>query len=461
MVCEKCGNETKGIKLNGKLFCTNCGEALEASQIQAPAPQPVPQTTPPKEVVVAPVVPLPNLASALSVNPPEPKGEPVISATVPPEITPIIPAEPPEPKVITGEGDDLSKKQKGIEALKAEEEALKMIESAAAQKALSDKREATKEVEIAQKEAKEKAIQVREEIVEKIAQTEIKKHNRDRITHKKETVWTVFPNEPDPVGEPEIETPTEDQIEEPKEKLAEIKYNESDLNLASPKKIPPEPKIKSQEKNEYPLLDKKKTEKIQEKRKSHQKILNEFLKSTAAPTDPAKEKPKKEKKKKRKKSGHKKLFVILIIFAVLILGFVGLVLYVNFYAINPDRAKNSAESTISFGYKKPSYVPNGYELSYKTNAGKDFINYVYEYSPDKSKTLEIKISKSDLTKENFFVQKIQSLGKNYSQTKAGDIDLYFIEENGLYFLNNGLFYEITASGQLSQEELTKIAGGLL
>ena len=444
MVCEKCGNETKGIKLNGKLFCTNCGEALEASQIQAPAPQPVPQTTPPKEVVVAPVVPLPNLASALSVNPPEPKGEPVISATVPPEITPIIPAEPPEPKVITGEGDDLSKKQKGIEALKAEEEALKMIESAAAQKALSDKKEAAKETEMAERAAKEKAIQTKKEMAEKTAQAEIKKHNRDRTTHKKETAWTVFPNEPDPVGEPEIEAPTEGQIEEPKEKLAAIKDNESDLNLASPKKIPPEPKIKSQE-----------------KRKSHQKILNEFLKSTATPADLAKEKPKKEKKKKRKKSGHKKLFVILIIFAVLILGSVGLVLYVNFYAINPDRAKNSAESTISFGYKKPSYVPSGYELSYKTNAGKDYIDYVYEYSPDKSKTLEIKISKSDLTKENFFAQKIQSLGKNYSQTATGDVNLYFIEGNGLYFLNNGLFYEITASSQISQEELTKIANGLL
>lgn len=396
MVCAKCGDETKGIKLNGKLFCTNCGEALL-----------VPKATTPKRT-------------------------PTTSET------PVSDATPPKPKLITKEGDDPSEKQKEIEALRAEEEALLLIGKEAIQKTKADK---------AKKEAPNK-----DKTIKRGASKEIKKHNRDRITHKKNMQWAVLPNEPDPIKEPEIETPTEDQIEPPKENLADTNKYVGEVNLISPKKMPAE----KPEKNEYPLLDKRKTEKIQEKRRGHHKVLNEFLKSTAGPTT-----QNQPKKKKREKSRHRKLFWILIILAIFILGFIALVLYVNFYAINPGRAQKQAESAVSFSYKKPSYIPSGYELSYKTSADVDYINYVYEYAPDKSKTIEIKISKSDLTKESFFPQKIQPLGQEYIQTTKDGVDLYFIGRNSLYFLNNGLSYEVVSAEKISQEELTKIAGGLI
>lgn len=418
MICSKCGSETKGIRLNRKLFCTNCGEALLVPEVQkqAPAGQPIANQQAQASTDTNSSAPIPNPRSAEG-----------------PIQKPSETMAPPKPKVITAEGNDLSEKTKELETLKAEEEALEIIEKEAKEEADEARKAAKKE-----RETKEAALK----------SAEIKKHNRDRVTRKKEKDWMVVPNEPNPIEEPELEPPTEDQIEPPKGKPAEAKDYVEDVNLISPKKTPaPEPT-----KNEFPLLDKEKSQQIAVKRKGHQKVLGEFFKSAVG--------QKSAKKPKKKKGDHKKL-VIAAILLILLLGFIGLMFYVNLYALNPERAKNTAESTISFGYKRPPYVPNGYEISYKTNAEKDFIDYVYEYAPDRTRTLEIKIAKTDLTKENFFSEKIQSLRKSYAQTAAEGVDFYFVEENSLYFTRDGLAYEIISSSKMSQEELTKIAKGLL
>lgn len=462
MICNNCGSETKGIKLNGKLFCTNCGEALLVSDAQSPTSQTSSQPPQPEIPKEAPAVPTPI----------QPQASPQALQTSAPK-PPLHnePLRPPEPKIISPEGVDTSKTKKELATLEAEEKVLELVEENTKKEADDIKKAAIKDEQFSQLLALETMeapttdvkVAANAEIAEQrkaaFKSAEIKKHNRDRIAHKKAKEWMMIPNEPDLEEKPELGAPTEDQIEPPKEALAEKEIGETDLDLVHPKEMPVE---KSEETfiRSFSAPPENVDEDITPQEKiSKQKALGEYLKATAV-TTPVQKKRIKEKRK-RKKHGYKKFFVVLIILLLLIFSFIGLVLYVNLYAINPNRARESAEATVTFSYKKPSYVPSGYEISYKTNAGQNFIDYVYEYTPDKSKTLEIKISKTDLTKENLFSEKVQKLGKSYAQITKEDINFYFVEENSFYFVKDGLMYEIVSSSNISQDELTKIASGLL
>jgi ribosomal protein S17E len=164
MVCPKCGHETKGIKLNGKLFCSFCGEVIkDSTEILEESYQ----------------------------------STPVYAASAPIELTK--PISDYEAKVISPDEhvntvtpvseNPLSEKK--IDFLKAEEEIVDLIEQA--------------EPEIASQAE---------------VSVDIKKHQRPRTDHR-DTDFELVENEPNPVAEPELESPHDMLVEdvEPEEAI--------------------------------------------------------------------------------------------------------------------------------------------------------------------------------------------------------------------------------------------------
>lgn len=129
MICPSCNKETQGIKVNGKLFCPQCGELLNPPTMAVP--------------VVEPVVAASTNVETAEQNP--------------------NPFEIPKPKVITEEGAEITDELKKLEA---EEEVLEVLEKAATK----------------QKTPKPTL---------KIKNQEIKKHNRKRVHHQKEKEFVV------------------------------------------------------------------------------------------------------------------------------------------------------------------------------------------------------------------------------------------------------------------------------
>lgn len=363
MVCENCGKNSNGIKINGKLFCPNCGEVIGVPEASPKAPAPIKNDS----------------------------------------------LEEPIPKVISKDGQEITPDdiKKEVDLLTAEEEVLEVIEKEGKSKKVPEKKVTGKKT--------------------------ILKHNRERVGNNHKKNYVLLYNEPDPITEPELPPPHDDMITE----------KDADISIAG-----------TGDEETYPLIDKEKLEAIKEKRERHKEVLASFLKSGASRVT-------EKKHRKKERQFRYKLFFSIFLPLILLLGFIGLVFYVNLYGNRAEPAKEKAEETVDFLYQKPEYIPPGYELSYLTTGSKEKINYHYLYTSNKEKTLDIIITKTEVGEEDLFSKIVKPLGSSYSQVTRGDTSLWYTGDDSLFFISRGLLYEITASNDISREELTKIADGLL
>jgi hypothetical protein len=128
--------------------------------------------------------------------------------------------------------------------------------------------------------------------------------------------------------------------------------------------------------------------------------------------------------------------------------------------MNADRAVKEAEN-LAVGFKKPEYVPAGYEFTYLTEGTSQSINYDYEYQNNPQKKLNIFVSRTELTSETIYEQLVKEKGGSYSEKSINGVSYWFVSDNSLYFVSNNLLYEIVSSDKMPAEELLKIADGLL
>lgn len=375
MICQNCGKETRGIKVNQKLYCTDCGEEIN-----------VPKDTTTQEDTALGYV------------------------------------NPPEPKLI--DKDKIVKLQDEIKntenLLEAEEEIIEEVS-----KNIPPPENIKKKTKIPK--TKKKVI----------------KTNRERTDVRHEKDFLLLKDEPDPIKDPELESPHDDQIEASKGPVLDIKCKANEINF-----------LGVDDEQKYPLVDDNKLKNIVEKQQRHKDILTSFLKSGASQAT-------QKKYKKADKKKHHKIFWSLSSIFFLIAIFTGLVLYVNLYGNKAAPAVEKAEATFDIAHKRPAYVPVGYELTYLTKAESDIIDYNYIYRPDKKKTLDIVISKTDLNNELIYENKVKPQGGTYYEKEANGISYWVVEDKFLYFVNNNLLYEIISSDKMPREELIKIADGLL
>lgn len=520
MICPNCNTNTPGIKLNGKLYCPQCGSILPD--------KPTSQISEPVDTI-------------------------------------------PEPKIIEPKEPQKEKVEKEIDELGAELKALNEIEHTAA----SEEKTSEQTTELASLEAAEKLVDSleivpKENVTEEKTDSAIIKANRDRTSHLKMTEPSEVPvakepepetvketpeeiapvvietpevpietqeltksaeeteTTPEPVSEPEPETEQTAESEditkpEPEaEKTTKTEPVTDMLESVEPAETAPEEeqipekdklsinliqaekgycvKCKTMRgidnpenvtmKNGHPALkgkcnvcgttifkivkgavkegyhpakkEKEGSEPSYQTPAAQNQVLTSFFKSKVESIN----QPPKKEKKPRKFSW--KIFLSILIPLVLILAFAGLVIYVNYFAIDANRAKTKAESTVTFDYQKPEYIPPGYVLTADTKAAVEQIVYVYNLVTvnDKGKeettdTFEIIISKYNGNKEQAYDDNVRSTGRTYSQVNVADTEIYILENKDVVFYKNGVLYEISSSGKISRGELIKIASSFV
>lgn len=374
MQCQNCKQESAGLKINGKVFCTNCGEEILVVPQNEPAPIQTPQEAP---------------------------------SNLPTEVTPT-------PKIISAEGDIYERviedEVREINILEAEEEVLDLLAKTASA--------TTKPKEAAPEPAEPKNTPT--EKTKTTKKPKIIKAKRSRVTPKQSSGFKVIPGEPDPIKTPELPIPHDDMIEASNE-----------VEKAPEKEPTLEPSPKPHHEETPPV---------------------ENTENKAQPTN-NKRKPKDKKKKSFLVTG--------IILGVLLVSFAALVIYVNFYGINSKRAVATAEQQTSFNYKKPSYLPAGFEASYLTTGTNQAIEYVYQYAPDKDRQIRVKIEKSELDKNSLFSEIVYPQGGSFSQATVGGIEFWTIGDKKAVFVFENALYQISSTEEISKEEITKIVEGII
>lgn len=397
MICPKCHAETDGIKINNYLYCSSCGEKIQEVEVR-------------------------TLASNADNREETPQPKVIHEAEAVEEEIDTLGAELSTIDLITEAGERLEQ-EKELATLEAEEEVLELLEKKPLDKLEInplDRLEAKKPTK------KEKPLDKLE------AKKEIVKHNRNRADHHYQKDFLMIPGEPDPFDIPELISPKDDMITAPQ----------------APKS--PDLDMKLPETERFPLVEKDKIKEIKAKREKHQKVLTSFLKEGASQASKV--------KKNRKK---KKFLLIFLPVVTAILVVVGLVAFINLYVLDTNRVIKKAEESVSFNYKKPNYLPYGYELSSNTNGTKEEISYAYNYLPDPKQTINITIKKSDLGEKEVFDTYVGREGNTYKEFTKDGTTYWTVNEKEIYFKNQDLLYLIKASDKIGTEELLKIAQGML
>jgi len=495
LVCPNCESETNGLKLNNRLYCTECGFDLSKPKKDEAKPEntePKPATE--RKGSSAPVREVkPDISFPEGLTPPAPTVIPPTEAK-----------REAEQETEEAEKEILPETQTDeVASLEAEKEVLELVEEEA-QKLEEEHRPDTTEKD---QEAPRKVIEEAEEDADisvvvkkpvKLPRTTktIKKHERPRTDLKREGDFVLIPGEPDPIAEPEITeaTAASEPIEpEPNQKISEpdeqtvaedspepqpeINENPSkDIDevveevrqKAFKSDIEPKPLVNVDVKKEQDELKKKKEQEKEiataeeeetietaDKPRTNDALLNFFKQATESKSD--------EPKKKRHHKTNKfnwKLFLSISIPFLIVLILVTLVLYVKFYAGKPEVFVKKAEEKTAFTHLTPGYIPVGYQAALDTKATANEIIYAYEYLPDRSKKLKVAAAQSDITPETIKDRIVVPTGKDYTAATEGDWELWHVGDNTIYFVSNGVLYTISSSDGLSKEELTKVATGL-
>ncbi len=252
------------------------------------------------------------------------------------------------------------------------------------------------------------------------------KSSRMRTDHNG---FKILENEPDPIEEPELESPR-------------------DMKLSTKK-----PQISKDIEGSNPFIDKKDLNEMRENAKKRQALLNEYFRKGAEEIS-----KKNSTTKKRKKKISNKYFLFIAIFLI-ILGFGFLVYYVNNYALNEEKIKTSIKEQANFEYAEPSYMTPGYSLSYLSSAEPTKVKYVYTHF---EKDYQIQITAETTSNQNndIYETYIKNKTAHYTSQIIKDVNLYTVDFNTIYFVKDGVNYTIF-SDKLSQEELLKIAESII
>lgn len=299
--------------------------------------------------------------------------------------------------------------KENINLLKAEEEILESIEEIATKKVDSKIKKLDNNVATNHK---------------------IIKKNRERINIKPPSDYSLIYGEPDPINEPELPPPHDMQVEEHKN----IDFNK-EIN--------------------YPLHTRQEQTKIHENVRKKQKALTNFFKE-ASNNIPTRGKGRRRTNRKTKIS-----LLIIALIVTLIAGAIGMFFYVNNVATNPKIITDKIESKTDFTFKKPEYIPPGYEISYKSYAYGNEIHYYYEYLPDTNNVIIISISETDVASDNFLESTIIPMGQKYYKYPLDNLSIWFVGNNKAIFINKNLIYEIFTTNEINTRETIKIIKGLI
>lgn len=376
MVCPNCGKETKGIKLNGKLFCTFCGETLKS----------------PAEI----------LEESYQGQDLSPKTETVVGDDTKEE------TRSTEAKIITPEGDTKDNPP-NADLLEAEEEVLEVIEKMPTPK-----------------------------VAPIIKDTTIKKHQRQRADRMN---FDLIEGEPDPIAEPELESPKEDLISDNvQEKVSEIEMTTADED--------------DKPNSGFPLMPKEQRDELKARAKHHQDLLNIFLKETAGALADKKPK-KKQKNKRRQKNGFRWTWIVAPLLILVIL-LIGVTYYVNVYATDPIKISSDIKDKTTFVYTEPQAAP-GYEISYLSSSDKNYAEYYFTFIGDKKRFVIVRIEPTTITKTQVQTEVVNKENTNYSLAIIDGLEFWQTENHRIFVLKNDLLYTFSSSSELSTDELLNYA----
>lgn len=418
MTCQKCKNETKGIKLNNKLYCAFCGEVLkqleETTSTSPISEKPTPQNQIPKQPV------------AYRENPNEP---PVISKD-------------------DSEIDSFNKKS---------EESLNK-ETPIDLYNLSLLNTEKKVLELIEKNTPHKPKQEGDNSSHKII-----KKNRNRAG------MLIIKGEPDPISTPELEPPTGMEIASP---TGSSQLENDDQNKNPYKEInwlPQWNNKKDAEKNTTPEIEVKnldigngyeepkiKTEQPEEiKKEDRPENTKNTLKTFFSKINPKKNIKAKTTTKEDKKPKNKKKLIIIIPPLIILTMLIGLVFYVNNVAIREENIKAGMEGVSEFNYISPQFVPPGYSISIESRAERNKVKYVYnKFDRGNKVTLTINSVPSDF---NVLREVILPLSTTYTSFRIKEITIWNVQDKKLIFLLENNLYSITSSDEIILNQLTKMA----
>jgi uncharacterized Zn finger protein (UPF0148 family) len=369
MTCPNCGKETKGIKLNGKLFCNFCGEIIKDSTD--------------------------ILEEKYKHNPMGVKSK-------------ASEMKPATPEVI---------QQTEIETdmLEAEKEVLELITNR-------------------QHIGKPKILK----------DMSIKKHQRPRVGHNN---YDLIPGEPDPVSNPEIESPHDSLLED-------------DRGQTDPKTPTTDALPKDDSKNAYNFMPKADRDTLKAKEKQKQDVFTSFLKETTRAISD-KNPPKKKKKSLEHSHKHKILWTFIAIIFVTLIAIAGLVYYVNVVANNETKIQKGLEDNINFNYHKPTEAPAGYKLSYLSQSDSNYVFYYYVYTGDDNRFISLKVEQTSLKTGDILNSFIKNKTVSYSMLKKNDLEFWKTSSNNIYVIDNSILYTFSGSTGVNIDLLSSYAEGVL
>jgi hypothetical protein len=510
--CPKCNNETKGIKLNGKLYCTFCGEILrdQAEILEESYQQPKSLEQNPFQSAI------PNPPEAHRINDNfRNTGQGGINFA---DNKPEVPVQIDSDKKLEI-NDDLIQTEKmaeenldsdynGLTTLEAEKEILDYLED---NSALNE----TKNIDF------------------DLQNQPIIKKNRNRAG------MTIIKGEPDPVTTPELSAPKDFELEAETEgsdlPIDEVTQNESDVEEITTKEednilaesITDQETINEKDLNieipisisdkEEPMVENLTGEPLEtqtipensledhvepqeifidsnadmklDKESEVKDLLNNsneeanqeltqdeksfFSKNQNLDFDikdkidlsasKEEKKPEKRKKDKVKKPPWSKKKIALItaipVFIILILGFVGLVFYVNKVAADENNIARKIESSPEFSFNKMKNTPPGYNLSTESTSNKDEIEYTF-IKFDKSEKITFKATAIN---DNFdiFEKIIQPGNVTYQSFNYNGVDIWNINNKRYIFKIKNVLYEISSSSETSSRDFEIMAKGII
>lgn len=430
MTCDACGQETTGVKLNGKLYCSNCGSLLE-------------QKASPLKTTIEEAAPVEVQEAAPELQ------EEVSQAT--------IASEPNEdtnaPDAVDRATEDvlvsLDKKLSALSALFPQKEVAKDEPKPEPKPVRVEKITLPPEKPEPKAKKTEKALDELPTLKPKFS---IIKHGRPVVAKVRRNDFLRLPNEPDPIAEPELGVPHDDLITQGNTDYAkadsEVKF---DLTKEQPIEESAEALTEDNSREETAAPT------------NHSAInkgsfLTSFLKETATAKPTVTAKPQKNKKQKLNK---KVIYIVLASLAALLTVIILVALYLHFYTAKPQVAKKVAETAAEFSHLKPNYIPAGYVLSGETKGNNNSITYVYRYLPDENKSYQIVAKKSDVTNTTFEDKIVKPAKLDFTSSTQTNGDIYwYLGERKLSFIHNGILYEISSNTDIFRDELTKIAAGL-
>lgn len=135
-------------------------------------------------------------------------------------------------------------------------------------------------------------------------------------------------------------------------------------------------------------------------------------------------------------------------------------LLVAFYAYQnaPNLALKRASSTIGFNAQIPGYRPNGYRLAGPVQYSPGKVSLAFHSTTDSS-NYTLTQQASQLNEAGLAANFLS--GHNYQRVSANGHSGFVYDGSNITWINNGVWYNLSGTAKLSEEQLVKIASSLL